>query len=562
MKISNIVITSILLITLLFSTSSFAQPDYPQEINSSDILKQIENGEVVYISDSLIKGKLDLSSANLSKTEESGLKIVRSQITILNSYFEEAADFSNTTFESEIKFYNCTFGMADFNKSHFKQDVDFGQSTFGECNFSEVVFYKKADFRKIYSFISNFEKSIFNGRTFFGDSTLVWTNFHHVIFTNLSSFQYVTFRGPVDFRKSTFSKSTNFQHVDFDDYVDFTDSTFNGSTQFYVINFGSDAVFTNTTFNGLTKFISSNFDDYVDFTDSTFNGSTQFYSANFGSKVDFINTTFLDEVDFSKSVFIGDAYFDNAIFKKHADFRRVEFNNVIFTNTTFEEVSFLNADFLKMDVEWDNIKKSVTFNSPFYLKLRENFIKLNKYTDSDDVYYEYRKNTREDENLLIWFLDWAVSFICGYGVKPQNTIYTGFFVVFGFAGYYYCREHLVLIRRVLKKWQNRNISANIAKQNSILYLLDKLKNLKIWAYPAVSNFMSHLFKKNDKFDTKGFLIDCWDVFWFSIGVFIGSGYESSYSKERYPIATMLEKIIGSLIITLFVVTLTNVLIRI
>ena len=552
MKTSNIIVISILLITLLFSTSSFAQPDYSQEINSSDILEQIENGEDVYISDSLIKGKLDLSSANLSEIDESDLKIVRSKIIIEKSLFEEDVDFSNTRFENKI----------NFSKSHFKQNAYFRQSKFEECDFSEVVFYKNADFRGTGIFRSNFENSIFNGRTFFGDSTLVWTNFHHVIFTNLSSFQDVTFRGPVDFRKSTFSKSTNFQHVDFDDYVDFTDSTFNGSTQFYVINFGSDAVFTNTTFNGLTKFISSNFDDYVDFTDSTFNGSTQFYSANFGSDADFINTTFLDEVDFSKSVFIGDADFYNATFKKHADFKRVEFNNVIFIGTTFEEVSFFNADFSKMDVEWGNIKDSLIFNGQFYLKLRENFIKLEDDDVSDDVYYEYRKNIGAGKDNFDWFLDRAVLFICGYGVKPLHPLGTGFIVVLGFAGYYYCREHWMLIRIVLKKWQNRNISANIAKQNSMLHLLDKLINLKIWAYPAVSNFMSHLFKKNDKFDTKGFLIDCWDVFWFSIGVFIGSGYESSYSKERYPIATMLEKIIGSLIFTLFVVTLANVMIRI
>lgn len=161
MKTSNIIIISILLITLLFSTSSFAKPDYSQEVNSSDILKQIENGEDVYISDSVIKGKLNLNSANLSEDEESGLKIVRSQITILNSHFEEAADFSNTQFENEI----------NFSKSHFKQDVDFRQSKFEMCDFSEVVFYKKADFRITYSSKSNFENSIFNGLTFFVSSS-------------------------------------------------------------------------------------------------------------------------------------------------------------------------------------------------------------------------------------------------------------------------------------------------------------------------------------------------------------------------------------------------------
>lgn len=554
-----------MLITFLFSTSSFAQPDNSQEVNSSDILKQIENGEDVYISNSLIKGKLNLSSANLSKIEESGLKIVRSQITIENSRFEEVVDFSNTLFENEIEFLNCTFGMADFNKSHFKQDVDFGRSTFGECDFSEVVFYKKADFREIYSFKSNFENSIFNGHTLFGDSTLVWTKFHHVIFTNLSSFQFVTFRGSGDFRKSTFSKSTNFQHVNFDNYVDFTDSTFNGSTQFYVVNFGSDAVFTNTTFNGLTKFISSNFDDYVDFTDSTFNGSTQFYSANFGSDTDFINTTFLDEVDFSKSVFIGDADFYNAIFKKHADFKRVEFNNVNFINTKFKEVSFFNADFSKMFVKWDAIKDSLIFDGQFYLKLRENFIKLEDDDVSDDVYYEYRKNMGADKANIDWFLDRAVLFICGYGVKPLHSLGTGFIVVLGFAGYYYCREHW-MSRRLHGKQIFRNILMCLicAAKRIIAYCIMLLVGIIRFFHCSdrLSSLISDIFKKNDKSINKGFCKDCCDAFWFSIGIFIGSDYESSYSKNSYQKAVMLEKIIGSLIFTLFVVTLTNVLIRI
>ncbi len=477
MKTSNIIIISILLITFLFSTSSFAQPDNLQEINSSDILKQIENGEDVYISNSLIKGKLDLSSANLSKTEESGLKIVRSQITIENSRFERSVDFSNTLFENEIEFDNCNLYKVDFSKSHFKQDVDFRQSELIYCNFSEVVYHKKADFRQTDFFESNFKSSIFNGLTLFDGSTLTWTTFCYVTFTNQSFFNDATFKTFGDFRKSNFSNFTSFHNVNFEDAdVEFTDSNFSESTIFIDAKFGSDAYFT--------------------------------------------NTTFLNNVDFSKAVFTDNAYFDSATFKKKADFERVEFNEVNFLNTRFENISLTKADFSKMYVEWDNIKDSLTFDGQLYLKLRENFIKLEKYTDSDDVYYNYRKNIREDKYSIMWLLDRAVLLICGYGVKPLNSIGTGFIAVLGFAGYYYCKEH------------------------------------------EISSSISNLFKKNDNFNTNEFCKDCYDAFWFSIGVFIGSDYESSYSKNRYQKAVMLEKIIGSLIFTLFVVTLANVMIRI
>ena len=225
-------------------------------------------------------------------------------------------------------------------------------------------------------------------------------------------------------------------------------------------------------------------------------------------------------MDFSRAVFTDSAYFDSATFKKKSDFERVEFNEVNFLNTKFEDVSLTKADFSKMYVEWDNIKDSLTFDGQLYLKLRENFIKLEKYTDSDDVYYNYRKNIRDDKYSIMWFLDRAVLLICGYGVKPLNSIGTGFIVVLGFAGYYYCKEHWML------------------------------------------SFISNSFKRNDNFATKGFYKDYYDAFWFSIGGFIGSGYESSYSKNRYQKAVMLEKIIGSLIFTLFVVTLANVMIRV
>ena len=523
MKTSNIIIISILLITLLFSTSSFAQPDYSQEVNSSDILKQIENGEDIYISDSVIKGKLNLSNANLSEDEESGLKIVRSKITILNSHFENSnrervVDFSNTIFENEIEFDNCNLYWVDFSKSHFKQDVIFKQSKIYNCNFSEIIYHKKADFRGTDIFYSNFEFSIFNGQTLFDGSILRYAKFYDVTFTNSSSFERATFKSSGNFKKSTFS-NTSFKNVIFEDVdVDFIDSNFTGLTKFNYIEFGSDAYFT--------------------------------------------NAIFLDDVDFSKSVFIGDAYFNNATFKKNADFERVKFNKVNFIETTFEKVSFIHADFSIMYVDWYNIKDSLIFDGQFYLKLREKFTKLEDYDVSDDVYYEYRKNIGKDKDFPEWFLDRAVLLICGYGVKPMNTIVTGVIVVLGFAGYYYCKEHCMSILILLKKWQKRHIPINIAMQNAILHLLDKFKNLKIWTFPAVSSFMSHIFKKNDKFDTRGFWIDCWDVFWFSIGVFIGSGYESSYSKNRYQKAVMLEKIIGSLIFTLFVVTLANVMIRV
>ncbi len=492
MKTSNIIIISILLITLLFSTSSFAQPDYSQEVNSSDILKQIENGEDVYISDSVIKGKLNLSNANLSEDEESGLKIVRSKITIVNSRFEKAADFSNAQFENKIEFNNCNLYKVDFSKSHFKQDVNFKQSELIYCNFSKVIFHKKTDFRGTDIFESHFDNSIFNGLTLFDGSTLTGTIFYYVTFTNQSFFDGATFKTFGDFRKSTFSNFTSFYNVHFED-----------------IN--------------------------VEFTDSNFNGLTTFRDAKFSSDAYFTNTTFLNNVDFSKAVFTDSAYFDSATFKKKADFERVEFNEVNFLNTRFEDVSLTKADFSKMYVEWDNIKDSLTFDGQLYLKLRENFIKLEKYTDSDDVYYNYRKNIRDDKYSIMWFLDRAVLLICGYGVKPLNSIGTGFIVVLGFAGYYYFKEHEISSLRLSEKWQNRNISTNIAKKNDVLYLLGKLKV---------------------------FCKDYCDAFWFSIGRFIGTDYESSYSKNRYQKAVMLEKIIGSLIFTLFVVTLANVMIRI
>jgi len=195
----------------VFVLSTGVQAQELTDVPASDILKQIDNEENIFLQNVNITGKLDLSKIDLKTVPsawstlkdfefglEKELKIVESNIIIQDSVFEEDVDFSNTEFREYIDFRGTTFfgevdseaanfaGYACFGGANFTGDADFwdvnfaGYASFAGANFAGGADFKDANFTGNATFLSTeFDEVYFTGTTFTNVS-LIETDFNQM----------------------------------------------------------------------------------------------------------------------------------------------------------------------------------------------------------------------------------------------------------------------------------------------------------------------------------------------------------------------------------------------
>ncbi|MBU4139132.1 MAG: pentapeptide repeat-containing protein, partial [Euryarchaeota archaeon] len=220
------------------------------EINTSDILDKIKNGEDIYLKNARIIGELNVSKIELKTVHEEWrmwqkpfveeLKVVESNITIVDSIFENDVDFSNTLFRKALLFWNTSFlGSSNFRTTKFIEDADFGSASFsggvdfGFAKFSSFAIFSGANFNGV----TNFNDARFNsaadfiGASFGGGADFPFAifdevaYFHGARFDNAAVFDYATFGEDSYFNKAKFGGAAHFNDINFND-VYFTDTEF------------------------------------------------------------------------------------------------------------------------------------------------------------------------------------------------------------------------------------------------------------------------------------------------------------------------------------------------
>lgn len=446
-----------------------AHENYPQ-INASDILKQIESGQDVYIERKIIEGNLNLSEANLEVNQD-GLKVVKGGIEIDECIVKEI-DFSNSLLKDEVVFANSDFHKLNFVNSHFSKKVRIYGSNLTYSNFTNTVFEGRTIFIDDHFFEAEFDGANFNSVAVFERNEFIWSSLINIVFDNETYFYNTVFKGFYELNDCIFNKDVSFQNV----------------------NVGSHANFENNTFKG----------------------NASFYRLEATNSIYFMDTSFAKKMRFNSDLSQTDVQFADITFSGEADFSRSKFENIYFYYTDFNsDVIFSEMDYERMYVNWDEIKDKLVFDGPAYLKLRQNFVFYEKYTDADDVYYAYqveRRKRNEEQNIFIKFVEWFLFDItCGYGVKPLNTLMFSVGVMLFFGGIYASPVNFTTLKR------------------------EKNKTLDFW----------HLK----------------EAFIFSLGVFTQSGYKNDDLEYMNHRLIMIEKIIGWFTLTLLVITLTNTMIR-
>lgn len=405
MKQKNMIVWILLLgiVVLLLSTS--VQAKELTEVNATDILKQIENGEDVYIQNARITGELNLSKIELETVpiEQSvvpimlglkeELKIVESGITIKESVIENDVDFSNTQFRKSVDFTDITFS----GKANFRGVSFCGDASFWNANFSDSVDFFSANFSRN----AIFHSAIFSGKTFDWNRQTIWFGgldpgepksdaipkepFGYVLFSGYAGFWNASFKGYASFRGTIFScYYTNFGYASFDGCADFW------SARFLSIK---------------SEFTGANFGGGTDFEDASFEGYASFGGAS-------------------------------------------SINCVDFTQTKFTKIR--GAAFKCMKVDWFTFKEAIDHpDEGTYLNLMKNFRELEQFDDADAAYYQYRRlsqaNKKWSYSKLGDVFIWAT---CGYGVKPHYTIGLGVIIILLFAFIYWGKNGIRRLKEI------------------------------------------------------------------------------------------------------------------
>jgi hypothetical protein len=403
----NVILWALLPVIVVLAMSAGVQAKELREVPASEILKNIQAGEDVYLENVRITGKLNLGGIELETVPiareefeidvwglEKELNIVESKITIINSVFGSVTDFSNMQFKKPVDFRGTSFlYISDFGGARFG-----GDANFGSASFDGAVGFRSASFDGV----ADFSRASFGGNAYF-----------------LSA----SFDGVADFRSASFGGSADFRNASFDSDADFSRASFGGNAYFLSASFGGNAYFRSASFGGSADFRNASFDGVADFSRASFDSDANFRSARFGGFANFRSARFGGFANFGSARFGGDANFGSARFGGFANFGSTEFNKVSFYNTTFIKVSFYEADFKSMKVEWASLKDALFFEGPTYIKLIKNFREMEQFKDGDDAYYQYRRLGQADKKWSFPKLgDIFMWLSCGYGVKPQYTI--------------------------------------------------------------------------------------------------------------------------------------------
>ena len=347
--------------------------------------------------------------------------------------------------------------------------------------------------------------------------------------------------------------------------LDFSSSTFDTDTpvDFQGITFNRDVLFDSTTFGCGANFKGAIFLERAVFRKSNFTSSFYLGNITWTDKTDFSDAIFLSKADFDSVCFSGDILFDNAKFNKGVTFKNAIFNKsssydgtffinqLSFENSNLKErldlrfsnlsgasdICIVDIDCPRLQIYWVQIKGKITgslsvgYNDVLgsarsHVFLEEQFRREGQYNDMNKCYYQRR--LLEHKLIKTWYykiIDLLLLVSCGYGVKPGWALIVGGIFIF--------------------LW-------------SIIYFLFGVVDRK---YNRLTDIFGH---------SLSYWSFIWNALFFSINNFIGIGFGDWHFKNQqsgkwyvivFRFLVAFERVIGWLLLALFLVTLGRVWIR-
>jgi len=255
-------------------------------INASVILKSIDKGKPLIISDKIIVDDLDftLLEQNHAFSAAQMVTEVQTPVTFVGCIFMGKV---TTTAQRNNKVYNATFYRnLTFEACDFRAEADFSNTTvYGPVNFSGAVFRENASF---------------NNLTVMGREAY----FTGVQADKRFSMQEASFAGNFDFFKSKMGGKASFQSSVFNGTSRFSASAFQGIADFSLTNFKNDALFTYCNFAGDFRMANTVAFGKTDLISCVFQQQLVITNAEFHSRVNFSKSQASGVFDLSGSLFL------------------------------------------------------------------------------------------------------------------------------------------------------------------------------------------------------------------------------------------------------------------
>ena len=276
-----------------------------------------------------------------------------------------------------------------------------------------------------------------------------------------------------------------------------------------------DVFFDRSSFSRLVDFDGTVFTKATNFSDSQFCEDAGFSEAQFQGEANVSRAEFMTEANFSRAKFSGDAEFGGSNFHKNLNLASAKTYTIHLSDAMFEHGSSVylkDLDFNRIVVRWDTIKGNLPYNGSVYLALTKNFRNLEQFEDGDDCYYQYRKEKQARASAkmpkLLDRMAWAS---CGYGVRPSHTVMLAITIIILFTGIFWL--------------------GNAVKFDS-------------------AAVMGHQTQCSLK-----------DAFYFSTMEFLGRSPQNLVIDGPYEYLTVVETLVGWLLMALFLVTLSKTMLR-
>jgi hypothetical protein len=369
------------------------------------------------------------------------------------------------------------------------------------------------------------------------DSTMIKISSNNKTITSNISITNSFVIGEFNLESLNFLNTINFEDTIFEGNVNFSNSVFMKDAFFHYAQFNRNAFFRNTKFDNAAYFNYAIFKSNAHFSMSEFKGYSSFKNTKFGGNSYFDNTKFYIDADFVESSFQRKADFDGSQSENDFSFNGANFyNDIVLNRTKFYTLKFQNvnlgenslimlsdsginrAESCRILARWEDMINHLPYDGIVYLSLIKNFKNLEDFESADNCYLFYKKESTERKNWtdISKYIDILVGLSCGFGVTPSLPIFWSIFFIifFGFLFYKFKSiQKAVLHNKVLGKQKSKKLSLQ-------------------------------------------------DALYFSSMIFFVSHPPTDWRPiERWRYLVMLEDLIGWILMTLFVVTLTNVMIR-
>jgi len=276
-----------------------------------------------------------------------------------------------------------------------------------------------------------------------------------------------------------------------------------------------DVFFDHSSFSRLVDFDGTVFTKAANFSDSQFQEDAGFSEAEFHGEASFPRAHFRTEANFSRTRF-NDADFGRAKFDKNFNLANAKMYTLRLSDAQFPDGSNIylkDCNFNRIAVRWNTVKAHLPYNGSVYLALTKNFRNLEQFEDEDDCYYQYRKEKQARNTKAIpRLLDRLVWLSCGYGVRPSHTVLLSIAIILLFTGIFWAGSALEFEALALQGHHTASISLE-------------------------------------------------DALYFSAMEFLGRTPQNLSVVGAYEYLTVIETLLGWLLMALFLVTLSKVMLK-